>query len=309
MDALFFGDDEGSFFEFNSVSKNRRIKYPMLPGKIAALVANNKKVAIPPKKNKELRILSADIALMSSKKNNNDASAIFINQLIPSKSGRFSSNIVFCDCYEGMHTEDQALIIRRMYEEFDCDYIVLDCVGVGLGIFDALVRDIIDPDTGDIYPALSCCNDQNMAERCTVKGAEKVIWAIRGNTNLNSECAILLREGFRSGKIRLLATELDADMAMADIKGFSSLELGDKQKLMMPYVHTSLLVQELIKLQHDESGGKVKLYERSGMRKDRYSSLSYNYYVATMLEAKLGKRRDEDFSSDEMFLFKAPKIK
>lgn len=309
MDALFFGDDDGSFFEFNQVSKNRRIKYPMLPSKIATLVGNNKKLSIPPKKDKEVRILSADIALMSSKKNRNDASAVFINQLIPSRSGRFSSNIVYTDSYEGLHTEDQALIIRRMYEEYDCDYIVLDCVGIGLGVYDALVRDIVDPDTGDLYPALSCCNNQEMADRCTVKGAEKVIWAIKGNTNLNSECAILLREGFRSGKIRLLATEMDAELALSDIKGFNSLSPGDRQKIVMPYLHTSLLINELIKLQHEESSGKVKLYERSGMRKDRYSSLSYNYYVATMLEAKLNKRRDENLSTSDMFLFKAPKIR
>jgi hypothetical protein len=160
---------------------------------------------------------------MSSKKNNNDASAIFINQMLPTKSGRYINNIMYCDAAEGLHTEDQALMIRRLYDEFSCDYIVIDTIGVGLGVFDALVRDIVDPDTGEIYPALSCCNNQEMADRCTVKGAEKVIWAIKANTTLNSECAILLREGFRSGKVRLLITEYDGDEAMSSIKGYNSL--------------------------------------------------------------------------------------
>ena len=286
MEALWFGDEDGAFFDFNSISKNRRIKYPMLPDRYANMLGNSQRVKIPPKQNGEKRILSADIALMSSKKNNNDASAIFINQMLPTKSGRYTNNIVYCDAAEGLHTEDQALMIRRLYDEFSCDYIVIDTIGVGLGVYDALVRDIVDPETGEIYPALSCCNNQEMADRCTVKGAEKVIWAIKANTALNSECAILLREGFKSGKVRLLITEYDAEEAISGIKGYSSLSMAQKTQISMPYVHTTLLINELVKLQHDETGGKVKIYEKAGMRKDRYSSLSYNNYVATQIESK-----------------------
>ena len=146
--------EDGSFFDFDSISKNRRISYPMLPDKLSALLGNSQKVKIPPKQNGERRILSADIALMSSKKHNNDASAVFINQMLPTKTGRFMSNIVYGDTFEGMHTEDQALVIRKLYDEYSCDYIVLDCTGLGLGVYDALVRDMVDPDTGEVYPRI-----------------------------------------------------------------------------------------------------------------------------------------------------------
>ena len=308
MEAMWFGDEDGAFFDFDSISKNRRIKYAMLPDKLSGLLGNNQKVKIPQKQNGEKRILSADVALMSSSKHNNDATAIFINQMLPSKGGRYTNNIVYSDSYEGLHTEDQALVIRRLYDEYLCDYIVLDCTGLGLGVYDALVRDIVDPDTGEVYPALSCCNDQEMAARCTTTGADKVIWSIKASPKLNSDCAVLLREGFRSGKIRLLMTEYDADVVMSEIKGYKSLSPSEKVKLQMPYVHTTLLINELVKLQHEESGGRVRVYERSGMRKDRYSSLSYNYYVALQLESKLGKQRSNNFESN-MFLYRPPKIK
>lgn len=308
MEALWFGDEDGAFFDFNSISKNRRIKYPMLPDRYSSLLSTPQKVKIPPKQNGEKRVLSADIALMSSKKHNNDASAIFINQMLLTKAGRYTSNIVYSETSEGLHTEDQALVIRKLYDEFACDYIALDCTGLGLGVYDALVRDMVDPDTGEIYPALSCCNNPEMAERCTAKGADKVIWAIKGSPALNSECAVLLREGFRSGKIRLLITEYDGEPALAEIKGYGSLSQNEKLKLQMPYVHTTLLIDELVKLQHEESGGRVRVYERTGMRKDRYSSLSYNYYVATQLESKLSRHRELDYSNDA-FIFKPPKLK
>lgn len=309
MEAKWFGTEDGAFFDFDAISKNRKIGYPMLPEKLSSLLSGGQKLKIPPKQNGEKRILSADIALMGSKKHNNDASAVFINQLIPTKAGRYISNIVYGDTYEGMHTEDQALVIRKLYEEFDCDYIVLDSTGLGIGVFDALVRDIVDPDTGEVYPALSCCNNKEMAERCVSRNADKVIWAIKATPIFNSDCAVLLREGFKSNKIRLLITEYDGETLLSDIKGYNSLSPIEKLKLQKPYINTTLLIDELVKLQHEESSGRVRVYERSGMRKDRYSSLSYNYYVALQLESKLTRSSASFGDSDDIFMFKAPKIK
>lgn len=180
---------------------------------------------------------------------------------------------------------------------------------IGLGVYDCLVRDINDPDTGDVYPALSCCNDSTMAERCTTIGADKVIWSIKATPAMNSDCAVLLREGFKSGKIRLLVTEYDAEEYLSEIQGYNKLTASEKMQLQLPYIHTTLLIDELTKLQHDDSTGKVKIYEKAGMRKDRYSSLSYNYYVSTQLESKLIRRTSQEVSSSDFFMYKPPKLK
>ncbi|MCD8207404.1 MAG: terminase large subunit [Bacteroidales bacterium] len=307
--AIWYGNTDGSFFDYNSISKNRTIKYPMLPEKLASKLSNSSKVKIPPKVPGELRILSADIALMPSSKHNNDATAIFINQLTLTKAGRYMSNIVFADTYEGLRTDDQALVIRKFYDEFDCDYIVLDTNGIGLGVYDCLVRDIVDSSTGEVYPAISCCNNSEMASRCTVMGADKVIWSVKASTQFNSDCAYMLREAFRSGRIRLLCTEYDAEEFLGDIRGYDSLSPADKVKIQMPYINTTLLVDELTKLRHEESGGKIKVYERSGMRKDRYSSLSYNYYVAMQLENKMSRRHKTSAVTSDMFIIRPPNYK
>ena len=309
MCAIFYGSDEGAFFDFESISKNRRIKYPMLPDAISSKLNAPHAVKIPIKQSGEKRILSADIGLMSSRKHNNDASALFVNQMIPTKVGRYTSNIIYADSNEGLRTEEQALIIRKLYEEFSCDYIVLDTSGIGLGVYDCLARDMTDPDTGEIYPALSCCNNSEMALRCTSPNADKVIWAIKASAQFNSDCAFLLREGFRSGRIRLLVNEYDAEEYLGELKGYSSLNPPERIKFQLPYIHTTLLIDELVKLQHEEAGGKVKIYERSGMRKDRYSSLSYNYYVATQLENKLSKRYSVNSQVVDIFAIKPPSYK
>lgn len=303
--AEFYGSADGAFFEFDSISKNRRIKYPMLPERLASKVQGSA-LQIPPKQSGEYRILSSDIALMSSRRHNNDATALTLNQMVPTKAGRYMHNITYIDSAEGMRTEDQALMIRKLFDEFDCDYLVLDTNGVGLGVYDCLARDILDPETGELYPALSCYNDTSMAERCAVTGAPKVIWSIKANAQLNNDCAILLRDGFRNGRIRLLLNEYDAETELGALRGFSGLNPQERLKLELPYINTTLLIDELVNLQHDESNGKVRIYEKAGRRKDRYSSLAYNYYVATQLEAKAA-RKSSMAIGEEIFQIRAPK--
>lgn len=306
MSAEFFGSEDGAFFDFDSISKNRKIKYPMLPDRLSSKVNDAKIIRIPPKQNGEIRILSADIALMSSRKYNNDATAIFINQMTQTKARRYVSNIVYSETYEGLRTDDQALIIRKLFDEFQCDYIVLDTQGVGLGVFDALARDILDSESGEIYPALSCCNDKEMALRCPVNGAEKVIWSVKASAQFNSDAAFLLREGFKSGRIRLLETEYDAENLLNSIRGYKSLSPQEKIMFQLPYINTTLLIDELTKLNHQESGGKVRIYERAGMRKDRYSSLAYNYYVAVQIGNKISRRQSINDQATDMFVIKPP---
>lgn len=115
-----------------------------------------------------------------------------------------------------------------------------------------------------------------------------------------------MREGFKSGRIRLLVNEYDADEALNGLRPYASLNPAERMQFKLPYIHTTLLIDELVNLQYEESGGKVKIFEKSGARKDRYSSLSYNYYVATQLENRLAKRYSFNAQSNDMFVIKPP---
>lgn len=179
---------------------------------------------------------------------------------------------------------------------------------LGLGVYDCLARDMSDLETGEIYPALSCCNNSEMAARCTVMGARKVIWAIKASNQFNSDAAFMLREGFNSGRIRLLIEgEKEENNPLRNLPKYKSLTDIEKETLKMPYINTYLLIEELVKLEHENVAGKVRLRERSGMRKDRYSSLAYNFYVATQLETKLERKYSANVKSSDMFIIRAPK--
>ena len=287
MECRWFGDTDGTFFEFNSIAKNRKIRFPYIPEDMAMRLNNSRKVKIPTKQPGEKRIISCDLALMTSAKNRNDASATFVNFLVPTKANKYMSNFVYTESSEGQHTQDQALRIRKLYEEYDADFIIIDAKGVGLGIVDLLVRDINDPETGETYPGLGCKNNKEWDKRCSNPNATKALWVVNADKKFNSDCAIMLREGFRSGRIRLLETEYDGEVRMDTIKGFKGLSEDEKLNLEMPYINTTLLVNELINLRHEESTGYVKIKTDRRHRKDRYSSISYNYWLACQLEEQL----------------------
>lgn len=304
MECLWFGDNDNGLYRYEDIACNRKLKYPIFPESISSKI-NDKRIRIPTKQLNEKRILSIDLALMPSTKNHNDASSIFINQLIPRQT-KYINNIIYTDNYEGERTEKQALRVRKLYAEYDCDYIVIDAKGVGFGVVDALLTEQYDPSTGEIYPALSCKNDDTLAARCTSPDAPKVIWAVNGSPQFNSDCALLLREVFKQGRIRLPVAERDAvEDFLPDLTGYNRLSVEDKHELSMPYRHTSLLIHELINLDYEAKDRVIKVRERPGARKDRYSSLSYNIYMSKLLERDLSKPKNNNINSN-MFVIRKP---
>jgi len=290
MECLFFGDTEGAFFTFDDISKRRKLKTAVYPP-TKSTGRNNR---VPDLVTNEKRILSADIALMASTKNKNDASAIIINSAIPTKNNTYVANIIYLENHEGLTTDDLSLIIRRLYKQYKCTDLVLDTENQGSGVYDELIRDIYDPETGEVYHALSCCNDQEMANRCKIDSAPKEIWSIKASASFNTAVCLALRSGFQRGKLNLLIPEYEAkDLLREKIKDFMKLPINERVAYEMPYIQTSLLVNELIQLNHEVNGTNIRVFEKSGMRKDRYSSLSYNYWVQCQLERDLQKPSSE----------------
>ena len=86
----------------------------------------------------------------------------------------------------------------------------------------------------------------------------------------------------------------------------------EKDELRKPYLDTTLLIKEIINLQAEaKDNNRIKVKEKSGMRKDRYSSLSYNYWVVSQIEAeeRYKLRQHSAIDMDGLFMFRAPKIR
>ena len=293
MECLWFGDTDGSLFKFDELTARRRLRKALPP-----LSFCNDKITIPKLTTTGKRILSIDVALMqSTKKKKNDASAIFINDLIQVNDTAYQSNFVYGETFEGLKTDELGMIVMKYFYEYQCTDLVLDTNGIGLGVYDFITKDQISQENGKRYKAMTCINDKDMAERCKVRDANKVVWSVKANANFNNEICVLLRNGIQNGKINFLIPEQDADTSLKEIyKGYYKMSPTEQAKLKMSYIQTTFAVYELIKLDHEVKNGNIKVKEVEGMRKDRYSSIAYSYWCACQLELKL-KPKTQDTQS------------
>ena len=284
MECLWFGDTDGSLFNFDALAGRRKIRNAFLP-----LEFYGDKFPMPKLGASEKRILSVDVALMkSTKKKDNDAAAIYLNSLVQTSGTSYQSNFVMGETFEGLTTDELGLIVMRYFYKYNCTDLVIDTNGLGLGVFDFIIKDQYDPDTGETYKALTCINDKDMADRCKVKDAKQVVWAVKATAKFNNEICVLLRNGIQNGKINFLISEQNADDVLKETyKGYSKLSLSEKVKLKVSYLQTTMAIYELVKLEHEVKDGNIKVKEVSGMRKDRYSSIAYSYWCACQLELKL----------------------
>ena len=286
-EALFYGEAENAFFAFDSLVERRVIKNAFLP----LQMYEKRGINIPDLVDGERRILSVDVALMSSKTHNNDASAFAINVATPTNSG-YASHIVYIQTFEGKTTDEIGIAIMRYFNHYKCTDLVLDAQSFGTSVYDFICQQQFDAETGETYDAMCACNDQLMAERCKDKNAIKCVWCIKAYEQFNSEAAAMLRAGIQTGNLSLLINEYDAEDVVKKISGYANMTPQEQTSLLMPYAQTTALINEMVNLEGEIVGNKIRLREHAGMRKDRFSSIEYNYYVAQLIGRDAKKRVD-----------------
>lgn len=289
MECIFYGDSDGAFYRYEDLSKCRKIKNAFYP----LSMYEKRGINVPDLAPLERRIMSVDVALMASRKHANDAAAIWINVAIPNGTV-YTSNYVYLKTFEGLTTDELGLAIMRMFYKYKCTDLVLDCQGNGLGVYDFIIKEQYDATNGETYEAMTSCNNQEMAERCKVKTANKVVWCIKASADFNSNSATNLRSAIMNGNINLLCNEYDGEDVVKKFPNYSKLSESEKTELMLPYVQTSFAINEMINLEYEVTNNRVKLKERSGMRKDRFSSLQYNNAVVQELAIKLKPKSKDD---------------
>ena len=93
----------------------------------------------------------------------------------------------------------------------------------------------------------------------------------------------------------------------SQLSGYSKLSVEERARLKATYINTYLLINELINLEYETKNGVVRVKEKSGMRKDRYSSLSYNIYVAKQIEREYASEKAKKDFQQMIFQFRQPK--
>lgn len=166
-----------------------------------------------------------------------------------------------------------------------------------ISIYDLLARILYDPLFDIEYQPLSCMNDDNIANRVKVEGANPCIFAINASQKLNSDIAMDFRRVLSAGLVDLLVGfEKASEEILPNIKEYINSPDPETQLFYeSPFLETQALISETSRLLYDKNPqtGTITIYEKPGDRKDRYTSVSYGNFMISMLE------RDMVSSSEE----------
>lgn len=302
MECMFFGESEKAYFKYDDLNKSRDLTKPFLPMTDEEYVQykgdKKKHKFYKAKREGEIRILGVDCALMGGRAN--DASIFTFIRCIPN-GDEYVKSVEYIEALEGQHTTIQALRLKQIFYDLDCDFCSMDTAGNGIGIYDEVTKITFDSARGIEYPAWCAMNDDKMQERAYDKNAVPLIYSIKvagasaGQTM--HEMNTYTKTQFEKKKIKLLCSEIEGRDYVFDNKDSLKLTEGESARMIAAYFQTTRLIYEMINLEMEVKSGFIKLTEPAGHRKDRYSSISYSLLFIKIKEAELRVPRDE---SDEL---------
>lgn len=240
----------------------------------------------------EIRILTADIALLESA--NNDNTSIWIIRLIPD-GGKYKKILAFGESLHGLNSIIQTKRIKQLFYELNCDYAVIDTQGSGVSIFDQATAETYDEDRNVVYPAWTVINpeDVKMVNRTISNNAVPVIYSVKTPIQLKSAMFGNMKNILTSNDLSLLCETQEAIEYLNQNFGYYKIEDDElRARMLNPYVQTDMLINESINLEQVVTQGYINLKEKSGRRKDRTMSVAYGLWYAQKLE-------DQNFNNNE----------
>ena len=292
-----------SYFSYEQLDKNRRLKKAFYPRRNVDVLQRQRgnKYDIP-KQVGEKRILSCDIAMEGGA--NTDNSVFSCIRLLPEsqeykvmdttgehieiKRG-YRRQVVYIESVHGGETTKQAIRIKQLFDDFNADYCVLDGRNAGISVYDMLAKVLFDEERNVEYKPWKCMNDEKVANRIQIAGAEEVVYVIKAQLKTNSEISVEMQNILNSSMIDLLINNTEAiDEIKTFVPEYATASLQDQLWFESPYLETVALINEMINLEYErgDQTGLIKITNNTD-RKDRYTSVSYGNYFARMLENDL----------------------
>lgn len=255
----------------------------------------------------EIRILSVDVAVAIGQENDNTAILC----------GRYNikSGLLYIDYVKtlnGQNTVKQACSIKRLFYDYQANYVIIDTMGVGAPLYDLLTKETEDDEIGNIYNAWTVNRENDLRivsdkvyadkiQRTISNNAEEVIIAVTGNEQLNSDCHLSVRDALKNETVFYLQNDDDKITDMENDKNTKWLlkTAEEKARLILPFLTTRFMINETVALQCEKRGNKIHVRERGTDTKDLYMSMAYLiYFVFQKLRIRYAKN-DINNNADE----------
>lgn len=230
-------------------------------------------------------IVAYDVARSNNAKNNAQSFATVL-KIKRKKDGTVSTvDCVYLKSIEGDRTfESQAIEAKILVEQFDAKAFVYDANAIGAGIKDEIIKEHINPYTGEVLVPLEPIDGSEVSE---YENGKPIAYPLKAGSGNNTDIIINFQDYVRSGRLRLLKSDYDERTAVLD-------GISDNSELK-PFIETDFLVGEVSNLKVIHSGAMLRVVRVARkIEKDRYSALAYGLYYIKKYEDKLHMDDESD---------------
>lgn len=233
-----------------------------------------------------------------------DMTEIAVIKVTTNPNGYYVKNVVNFFTYQEPHFGQQAIYIKRLFNKFNCEAVVVDGNGPGEGLIDFLILDQYDPDNNDPLYGFGVRNDKEgrFKKYRTPNTIRDALTIIKANQVINSELYSYCQAQMRNGRIKFLVDENIAKNKLMSQKQGQNMSAVQRAEYLRPYVETSILKSQLINLVVKGDGPNVILDRSSRkIKKDKVSALVYGLSFVKEREETMHKRGSRDLSGFSFF--------
>ena len=267
------GGGEDSWFDFNKLTKYRKIKNPEWRPKFRD-------------EPNVFYLISVDVGRL------HDQTVAFIWR-VNIRDNKYYGTVVNLFVL-GRQAEtktftQQAIDLKHLIELYGPREIVIDCNGLGVGLADEMIRSQLD-ETGKELPAYGFFNNDDY-KKIQPKDAAQILYSLKANGPLNSKIHSNAYSRINGGMVRFLISEQDARAALLATKVGQRMTTEDRIKRLMPHELTTKLFEEMANLRLRKSGLDIVLEQiNARFPKDKYSAFAYGLWRIKELEEENYKK-------------------
>lgn len=275
--SLWSGSSEEAWFNFDKLTKYRKIKNPETSAKFRA-------------NSNQFYLLSVDVGRL------NDQTVCCVFRVNVSGDGKYYATLVNLFVL-GRQAETktfhrQAIDLKKIIRKFNPVEVVIDTNGLGIGLGDEMIREQVD-EFGEVFEPLGFKNDEEF-QKVQPKDARCILYGIKANGPLNSKIHGNAYTRINGGLIRFLIKEQEAKNALLSTKVGQKMTVKQRVQRLMPHEMTTKLFEEMANLRLRRTGASLDIVlEQINPRypKDKYSAFAYGLWRIKELEEEQNKKR------------------
>ena len=221
-------------------------------------------------------------------------------KVTPSAQGSSIKTLVNLFSWDEEHFEQQAINIKRLFYKYKARTVVIDANGLGIGLVDFMIKDQIDPESGDILPNFGVENDEEgFYKKFRTSDTEMdAMYLIKANAPLNTEAHSYVQTQMASGKLKFLIDENQAKLKLMATKAGQEMDAVKRNERLQPFILTTILRSQLLNLVEDNEGVNIILKQSSrSIPKDKFSAYEYGLYYIKQEEDRKRKKKKRNVGS------------